>query len=402
MNSPSAGENSHRKIRPQLSLMKNQFTLAGFISLAITTILFTGCATKPTLKGAYKSDFKIGVAINERQITGEDTNGVALIKAQFNSIAPENVMKWASIHPYPTNSPGTNAYNFGPADAYVEFGEKNKMLVVGHTLVWHSQTPRWVFRDAKGRMLNRTNAADRELLLQRMHDHIQMVVGRYKGRIKVWDVVNEALSDSNNANDTNILRQTSPWVRILGPEFIVKAFEYAHEVDPKAILRYNDFSIENEPKRKRLIALIKMLQARHVPVMAIGFQTHANLSWPSPELEDAALTDIARLGLPIHITELDINASRAGQRIQSADISQNNQATGTTNQSPVEAAQQRLTQQYSNLFGVFLKHRNSIKLVTFWGVTDADSWRRNGSPLLFDGNWQPKPAFDAVIKAAGK
>jgi endo-1,4-beta-xylanase len=119
-------------------------------------------------------------------------------------------------------------------------------------------------------------------------------------------------------------------------------------------------------------------------------------------LEDAALTDIARLGLPIHITELDVNGSQRGQGTQSADINQNNQAAGTTNQPPVEAAQQKLTQQYGNLFGVFLKHRNSIKLVTFWGVTDADSWRRAGSPLLFDGNWQPKPAFDAVIKAAGK
>jgi endo-1,4-beta-xylanase len=374
------------------------FALTGIFMAA----LLTGCATgggshsKPALKAAYKDDFKIGVAINERQITGEDTNGVAIIKNQFNAISPENALKWASLHP----NPGPDGYDFTLADQYVEFGERNHMFVIGHTLVWHNQTPQWVFQDENGRMLNRTNAADRELLLQRMHDHIQTVVGRYKGRIKVWDVVNEALNDSSNANDTNVLRQSSPWVRILGMDFIVKAFEYAHEADPKAILRYNDYSIENEPKRKRLIALIKMLQARHVPVMAIGSQTHANLSWPSPELEDTALTDIARLGLPIHITELDVNGSQGGQRTQSADINQNNQATGTTNQSPVEAAQQRLTQQYSNLFGVFLKHRDSIKLVTFWGVTDADSWRRTGSPLLFDGNWQPKPAFDAVIKTA--
>jgi endo-1,4-beta-xylanase len=363
--------------------------------------LLAGCATSHhassmTLKDVFKKTFLIGVAVNQRQFTGEDTNGVALITSQFNSLSPENVLKWEIVHP----RSGTNAYNFEPGDAYVAFGEKNHMVIVGHTLAWHSQTPRWVFQDENGRALKGTNAADRELLLHRLHDHIQTVVGRYRGRIQIWDVVNEALNDSSNINDTNVLRQSSPWVRILGDEFIVKAFEYAHAADPKAILRYNDYSIENEPKRKRLIALIKMLQARHVPVMAIGSQTHANLSWPSPELEDAALTDIARLGLPIHITELDVNGSQGGQRTQSADINQNNQATGTTNQSPVEAAQQRLTQQYSNLFGVFLKHRNSIKLVTFWGVTDADSWRRNGSPLLFDGNWQPKPAFDAVIKTA--
>jgi endo-1,4-beta-xylanase len=343
----------------------------------------------PTLKDAYKKHFLIGVAVNQRQFTEQDTNGAALIKAHFNSISPENVLKWEVVHP----RPGADGYNFEAADRYVEFGEKNNMYIIGHTLVWHSQTPRWVFQG------DGTNAITREVLLARMRDHIHTVVGRYKGRIKCWDVVNEAVNDSSSATDTNIFRQ-SLWYRIIGPDFIAKAFEYAHEADPKAILRYNDYSIENEPKRKRTIALIKMLQAQHVPVTALGSQTHANLIWPSPELEDAALTDLATLGLPIHITELDVNASRQGQRIQSADVAQNSQATGGTNQSPVEAAQQKLAQQYSNLFAAFRKHSDVVKLVTFWGVTDADSWRRNGNPLLFDGNWQPKPAFDAVIGAA--
>ncbi len=378
----------------------NNLTAASIVLTGIVMVTsLTGCATgggssaKPTLKGVFKNDFKIGVAVNQRQFTGEDTNGVAIILSQFNAISPENALKWDSVHP----RPGTNGYDFTAADAYVAFGEKHHMFIVGHTLAWHNQTPAWVFRGENGRSLQGTNAADRALLLQRLHDHIITVVGRYKGRIKVWDVVNEALNDSSSLTDTNMLRQRSPWVRILGPEFIVKAFEWAHEADPKVILRYNDYSIENEPKRKRLIALIKMLQAQHVPVMAIGSQTHANLTWPSPELEDAALTDIAKLGLPIHITELDVNASSAGQRIQSADISQSEQAAGATNQSPVEAAQQKVAQQYSNLFRVFLEHRQSVKLVTLWGVTDADSWRRNGRPLLFDGNWQPKPAFQAVL-----
>jgi endo-1,4-beta-xylanase len=344
----------------------------------------------PTLKDTYKNAFRIGVAINQRQFTGEDTNGVALINAQFNSISPENVLKWEIIHP----QPGTNGYDFEPGDRYVEFGEKHGMYIVGHTLIWHAQTPRWVFQDG-------TNRASREVLLERMRDHIHTVVGHYKGRIKCWDVVNEALNDSNNATDTNVFRR-SLWFTIIGPDFIAKAFEYAHEADPDAILRYNDFSIENEPKRKRTIALIKMLQAEHVPVTALGSQTHANLGWPSPELEDAALTELGALGLPIHITELDVNASRAGQRIQSADIAANTQAAGGTNAAPIEDAQQKLSNQYSNLFRVFLKHRDTVKLVTFWGVTDADSWRRNGNPLLFDGNWQPKPAFKVVIDQADK
>ena len=347
-------------------------------------------APSPTLKDTYKNAFRIGVAINQRQFTGEDTNGVALINAQFNSISPENVLKWEIIHP----QPGTNGYDFEPGDRYVEFGEKHGMYIVGHTLIWHAQTPRWVFQDG-------TNRASREVLLERMRDHIHTVVGHYKGRIKCWDVVNEALNDSNSATDTNVFRR-SLWFTIIGPDFIAKAFEYAHEADPGAILRYNDYSIENEPKRKRLIALVKMLQAEHVPVTALGSQTHANLSWPGPELEDAALTELGALGLPIHITELDVNASRAGQRIQSADIAANNQAAGGTNAAPIDDAQQKLSNQYSNLFRVFLKHRDTVKLVTFWGVTDADSWRRNGNPLLFDGNWQPKPAFKVVIDQADK
>jgi endo-1,4-beta-xylanase len=366
------------------------------VTLLITSLALAATAGESnTLKEVFKDFFPVGVAINQRQFTGHDTNGAAIITSQFNSISPENALKWEEIHP----RPGTNGYDFAAADAYVEFGEKNHMLIVGHTLVWHSQTPRWVFQDESGRPLRGANAADRELLLQRLHDHIMTVVGRYKGRVKIWDVVNEALSDEFHFNGTNILRQKSPWVRILGDEFIVKAFEWAHEADPDAILRYNDYSIENEPKRKRLIALIKSLQARHVPVMAIGSQTHANLIWPSPELEDEALTDLATLGLPIHITELDVNASASGQHIQSAEITENNKATGDTSASGL-FAQQRLTKQYSDLFAAFYKHRTDVKLVTLWGVTDADSWLHEARPLLFDMQGKPKPAFDAVLKTA--
>ena len=373
---------------------------AGCCALTVLALCLSGCATdetskQVTLKGAFRKDFSIGVAVNQRQFTGQDTNGVAIIMSQFNSVSPENVLKWESVHP----RPGTNGYDFAAADAFVAFGEKYHMLIVGHTLAWHGQTPRWVFQDENGRPLQGTNAADRAMLLQRLHDHIMTVVGRYKGRIQIWDVVNEALNDGGNFNRTNLLRQRSPWVRILGPEFIVKAFEWAHAADPGAVLRYNDYSIENEPKRKRLIALIKMLQAQHVPVMAIGSQTHANLNWPSPGLEDAALTDIAKLGLPIHITELDVDASAAGQRNQGADVSQNAQAAGG---GVVDAANQRLADQYSSLFRVFLKHRKNIELVTFWGVTDQDSWRSSGNPLLFDREGKPKESFQDVIQTASK
>jgi endo-1,4-beta-xylanase len=369
--------------------MNNHSLLARASWFALSALpiacLLAGCATAPpTLKDAFKNDFKIGVAINQRQFTGVDTNGDSIIINQFNSISPENILKWESVHPRP------DTYAFDGPDKYVEFGERNNMFIIGHTLVWHSQTPRWVFQDADGKPLTR------DALLKRMHDHIQTVVGRYKGRIKVWDVVNEAL------NDNGTLRQ-SPWLRIIGEDYIAKAFQYAHEADPDAILRYNDYSLENEPKRKGAIALLKKLQAENVPVTALGMQGHANLIWPTPELEDAAITDFAKLGLKIMVTELDIDASQRGQRNQSADVALNGQGAGNAGSSTnglSDSAQQKLAERYRELFKVFLKHRDEISLVTFWGVTDADSWRRRGNPLLFDGNWKPKPAFDAVIQTA--
>jgi len=225
-----------------------------------------------------------------------------------------------------------------------------------------------------------------------MRDHIHTVVGRYKGKIKVWDVVNEALADGG----TNVLR-SSLWFEIIGPDFIAKAFQYAHEADPDAILRYNDYSLENPAKRKKLITLIKSLQAQGVPVMAIGSQTHVSVSSPSFEEEDKVLTELETLGLPIHITEFDVNSAQGGQRSNSGDVAAN---AATTQGGLVNDANQKQADAYAGLFRAFLKHQNSVKVVTFWGVNDGVSWRAQGRPLLFDANNQPKPAFDAVIKVA--
>jgi endo-1,4-beta-xylanase len=358
---------------------RRSLLVGAFLSVAA---IAKSADTPVALKDAFKDSFMIGVALNQKQFTEQDSDGAALVKQQFNAVSPENVMKWESIHP----RPGPDGYDFEAADRYVEFGEKNKMYIVGHTLVWHSQTPRWVF-EGEG-----ANPLTREALLERMRDHIHTVIGRYKGRIKTWDVVNEAL------NDDGSLRQ-SRWYRTIGDDYIAKAFEYAHEADPDAELRYNDYSIENEPKRKGVIALVKQLQAQNVPISGLGSQTHANLSWPSAELLDAALGEFAELRIPISITELDVNSSQRGQRNQSADVAQNAQSGGG---GVVDAANQKLADQYASLFRVFLKHRKEIKLVTFWGLTDRDSWRRFGNPLLFDGQWHPKPAFDAVIGEAKK
>jgi endo-1,4-beta-xylanase len=343
------------------------------------------------LKNAYKGTFFIGSAISRAQIYEEDARGVEIIKRQFDSITPENVLKWALVHPKP------DAYDFGAADKYVEFGEKNNMFIIGHTLVWHNQTPKWVFEDEKG------NPLTRKKLLKRMQDHIKTVVGRYKGRIKGWDVVNEALDEDG------AMRQ-SPWMKIIGPDYIEKAFKFAHKADPQAELYYNDYSLENEPKRQGAIALIKKLKSEGIPVKAIGLQGHDNLDWPTVEQQDATITAFEQLGVKVNITELDITVLPSPTKQQTAEVTATAESKAELNpysEGLPDKMQQQLAKRYADLFAVFVKHRDVIERVTFWGVTDGDSWRngwpvrgRTDYPLLFDRSGAPKPAFEAVIQAA--
>jgi endo-1,4-beta-xylanase len=408
----------------------NAIASAAWVSAALLVIgAVTEAADKPgSLKEAFKDYFLVGTAVNRSMVTGgaafrrsaeQNAKDTALVQEQFNQISPENDLKWQLIHP----REGVDGYDFGPADAFVNFGLSNNMALAGHTLVWHSQTPNWVFAGTNPPPTNATSVAaantnspatnrfgrggfgggfgryngpraTRDELLQRMSNHIHTVVGRYKGKVKVWDVVNEALADGQG---TNVLRN-SLWLEIIGPDFIAKAFEYAHEADPDAILRYNDYGLENAEKRKKLIILIKSLQSQEVPVHAIGSQAHVNVSM-SFETMDQALREIAALGLPIHITELDVNSAAGGQRGLGADIANN---AAATQGGLVSDADRKLADAYAGIFRAFVKHRDSVKMVTFWGVNDAVSWRANGKPLLFDGNDQPKPAFDAVIAEAKK
>jgi endo-1,4-beta-xylanase len=345
-----------------------------------------------TLKDAFRDSFYVGAAVNAGQFTGTDLRGAAIVSKQFNSITPENVLKWERVHPRP------GVYDFALPDKYVEFGEKNHMFIVGHCLVWHSQVPDWVFEDEKGKPLAR------EALLQRMRDHIFAVVGRYKGRIASWDVVNEAL------NDDGSLRQTK-WLQIIGEDYIAKAFEYAHQADPQAQLNYNDYSLENEAKRNGAIALIKKLQAHGIPVAVVGIQGHDSLDWPSAALEEATIEAFAKLGVKVAITELDIDVLPPVAP-GSADVSLNVKADPKLNpyvNGLPDAVQKALAERYAGLFGVYRKDRAVMSRVTLWGVTDGDSWRndwpvvgRTSYPLLFDRMGEPKPAFDAVIRQAAQ
>ncbi|WP_324670636.1 endo-1,4-beta-xylanase [Hymenobacter sp. GOD-10R] len=348
----------------------------------------------PTLKDTFKDDFYVGAALNYRQISGQDAKATALIKQQFNTISPENLLKWEAVHPQP------GKYNFKPADDYVAFGQQNKMFIIGHTLMWHQQTPKWVFEDEKGQ------PASREVLLKHLEEHINTVVGRYKGKIGGWDVVNEAIDDQQGE-----LRKTK-WLEILGEDFAAKAFEYAHKADPKAQLYYNDYSLYRPEKREGVIKLVKGLQAKGIKVTAIGMQGHYGLTKPSIEQVEASIVAFAKLGVHVNFTELDIDVLPNPSKRQGADIAETFSADEKYNvytSGLPDSVQQKLTQRYADLFALFHKHRDVIDRITLWGVTDADSWLndwpirgRTSYPLLFDRSYQPKPALQAVLQAVKK
>ena len=364
-----------------------------FLAVMLAFAINGSAQNQPSLKDAYKDCFMVGAALNPAEFTEQAPVEDAIIKAQFNTITPENVLKWERIHP----QPGT--YDFAPADKYVEFGERNHMFIIGHTLVWHSQAPKWIFEDDKG------NPVSREVLLQRMREHIMTVVGRYKGRISGWDVVNEVL------NEDGTLRQ-SQWMKIIGEDYIEQAFRFAHEADPAAQLYYNDYSLESEAKRKGALMLVKKLKAKGVPITGVGLQDHVSLGWPTTEQVDTTITEVGKLGMKVMVTELDVDVLPWPAGGPTADVSLNVAADPKLNpyaNGLPDDVQQALSKRYAELFGVYAKHCGTVTRVTFWGVTDKDSWKNNwpvkgrtNYPLLFDRKGQPKPAFDAVMQRAPK
>jgi endo-1,4-beta-xylanase len=361
-------------------------------ALAFVCLGFIPAAKEVALKDVYKKDFYVGAALNARQIAGQNPQEMEIVQKHFSTISPENLLKWGPVHPQP------DTYNFKPADDYVALGQKHKMFVVGHTLVWHQQTPNWVFEDGQGQ------PASREVLLQRMQDHIATVAGRYKGKINGWDVVNEAL------NDDGTLRK-SKWLEIAGEDFLFQAFEAARKADPKAELYYNDYSMWMPAKRDGAVRLVQNLKAKGARVDGIGMQGHWGLEYPSIDQIEASIVAFSALG-KVMITELDINVLPNPRGQGGADLNQNYAADPQYNPYPTglpEEVQQKLAVRYGEIFALFHKHRDKISRVTFWGVTDKNSWLNNwpirgrtNYPLLFDRNNQPKPAFEAVVKAVGK
>jgi endo-1,4-beta-xylanase len=353
----------------------------------IVGVLFGPAFSQQPLKDVFKGHFLIGGALNRDQFTGRDNRGAGIAAANFNTISPENILKWQSVQPR------EGKFDLKGADAYVAFGERHGMFIVGHTLVWHNQTPKWVFEGPDGK------PASKELLTERLRKHIHTVVGRYKGKIRAWDVVNEALNEDGTFRE-------SAWFKILGKEYISLAFKFAREADPAADLYYNDYSLENEAKRKGAIALVKWLQSENVSISGIGTQSHHGLEFPSVSDQEQTLIDFGKLGVKIAITELDVDLLPRPHD-HSGGIGSVDYRSGLD---PFKAGlppemEQRLTDRYAQIFRVILKHRNLIHRVTFWGVTDGDSWLNNwpvrgrtNYPLLWDRLGKPKTAYDEIVK----
>lgn len=338
-------------------------------------------AQTAALKDLVPKGWLIGAALNQRQSDGTDAAAVDLVTRQFNSITPENLLKFESIQRQP------GVFTFDAQDRYVAFGASRGMAVIGHTLVWHSQTPAWVWAGTGG------DLADRATMLERMRTHIATVVGRYKGRIRGWDVVNEALNDDGTLRD-------SPWRRGIGDDYIAKAFEFARQADPDAELYYNDFNLATRPaKRAGAIRIIRDLQQRGLRLDAVGEQGHWRLDSPTTAEIEQTITELRATGLTVMITELDVNLLPPAGR-PSPGQPPSPASNPFVNGLP-DDVQQALARRYADAFRMFLKHRDAITRVTFWGVSDGDSWLNRGRvnhPLLWDRQRQPKPAFDEVIK----
>jgi endo-1,4-beta-xylanase len=359
----------------------------GFIALCLLNV---GCASAQkmkvktaSLKETFKNDFLIGTAISAAQIEEKEPNAATLIPQQFNAVTPENIMKAEEIHP------GWDRYNFVLADKLVDYGKKYNIKVNGHTLVWHSQLPAFVRR-----------MRDADSVKQFFTNHINTIAGRYDKKVFSWDVVNEALEEDGSMRKSIFLDK-------LGPDFVIEAFRLAQAASPNSELYYNDYNNEQPKKRAGCIALIKKIQAAGVRIDGVGIQGHWRAySIPLKDIEESII-EYSKLGIKVMFTELDLGVLPNPWDGDAADV--NMRATYSAKMNPYanglpDSMQAKLTKGYEDLFRLFLKHKDKISRVTFWGVNDSQSWLngwpipgRTNYPLLFDRNFKPKPAFDAVI-----
>lgn len=367
----------------QIRNMGNSFLL---FSAILLPILSCTVSKELTLKKAFKDDFFIGTALGSNHILEKNEKTNELIKREFNTITPENIMKAEVIHPE------KNKYDFTLSDNYVAYGQTNGMHLVGHTLIWHSQLSKFAEK-----------IENRDSLKAFMADHISTIVSRYKGKINAWDVVNEALNEDGTFRE-------SKFYKLLGENYIKEAFDLAAKADPTADLYYNDYNIEQPKKRAGVIALIKKLKASGTKVDGIGIQGHWSLlGAPVNEIEEA-IVEFSKLGVKVAFTELDITVIPNPWDLKGADVKQSfDDYIGDAKMNPYptnlpDSVQTQLAKRYEDLFKVFIKHSDKISRITFWGVNDGHSWlngwpikKRTNYPLLFDRAFNKKPAYQAVM-----
>lgn len=357
--------------------------------LLLSLVILSSCNAKKeekavSLKDNYKNDFYIGTALSKDQIEEKNSKEDSLIKKEFNAITAENIMKSMFIHP------AKDKYDFTLSDKFVAYGEKNKMFIHGHTLIWHSQLAPWMEK-----------IKDSTEMKAFMKDHITTIVSKYKGRVDSWDVVNEAL------NEDGTLRKTI-FLNALGERYLVDAFKLAAAADPKVDLYYNDYNNEEPAKREGNINLIKKIKAGGGKIDGVGIQAHWKLNYPSLEEIEKSILAYSALGVKVAFTELDISVLPNPKDLNGADVNQNFEGNVEMNPYPKalpDSVQVKLAERYASIFKLFLKHKDKISRVTFWGVHDGQSWLndwpikgRTNYPLLFDKDLKLKKAYYDVMK----
>ncbi len=346
-------------------------------------------APEPTLRSAFADHFLVGAALAPKHIDNVGMRGKNLIIREYNTVTPENIMKWEVVNPEP------EVFNWAQPDSLVQFAEDHDMFMVGHTLVWHSQLADYV-----------KEITDPELMRTALKAHIDAVAGRYRGRINGWDVVNEAL------NEDGSLRE-SVFLQVLGEEYLTLAFKYAAAAaGPETELYYNDYNLWNADKRNGAIRMIEKIRANGGRVDGIGMQAHYSINGPGIDTIEQSILAFHAAGLPLSMTELDVTVLPNPWDLVGAEVSQNYEGSPFMNPYPEalpDSMQTVLADRYAGLFKLYLKHADKISRVTFWGVNDGHSWLngwpikgRTNHPLLFDREYVPKPAYDRVMELKTK
>lgn len=367
--------------------------------LFIASVLAAGNAfSQKTLKSAYADAFMMGCAINSQIVSGRDSRSTEIILQQFNAVSPENDMKAEVIHPRP------DTWNFEPADRFVKFANDNNLWSLGHTLVWHNQTPDFFFNHPDG------TPKTKDEMVETMRSYIEKVAGHFAGKIDAWDVVNEIIDNDGSYRKT-------VWTNAFegdGDELVRLAFKFASQYDPNAELYYNDFNAWRPTKRDGIARMVRMLQEHGIRIDGVGIQAHWGLNFPKNEYIIAAIDTFASLGVKVMITEMDVDVlplTREGQvigrilqdplfQLEEFEIYLDPYKTGLP-----DDVQERLTDRYRELMQIFYDRRDKIDRVTFWGLHDGMSWKngypipnRTNYPLLFNRDRTPKPAFHAILE----